>query len=141
MVPKHFFVLNIIEKRKPLASTARRAGWVGSNILLSMIPERGKIHIVKDSLPVAKDNVVERWSETIFLRNQNQDARGWLIDVLRCVESLGKPEFGLDEVYGFFEGRLAEIYPQNRNVRPKIRQQLQFLRNQGMLEFMGRGRY
>jgi type II restriction enzyme len=27
VVPKHFFVREIIEERKPLASTARRAGW------------------------------------------------------------------------------------------------------------------
>ena len=31
---KHFFVDSIIEKRNPLADTARRAGWVGCNILL-----------------------------------------------------------------------------------------------------------
>ena len=35
VVPKHFFVREIIEERKPLAETARRAGWVGSNILLN----------------------------------------------------------------------------------------------------------
>ena len=28
IVPKHFFVQEIIEKRKPLAATARRAGWL-----------------------------------------------------------------------------------------------------------------
>jgi len=34
VVPKHFFVREIIEERKPLAPTARRAGWIGCNILL-----------------------------------------------------------------------------------------------------------
>src|SRR3990167_3117629 len=29
VIPKHFFMPEIIEKRKPLTSTARRAGWVG----------------------------------------------------------------------------------------------------------------
>src|SRR3954468_5039364 len=29
LVPKHFFVREIIGDRKPLAATARRAGWVG----------------------------------------------------------------------------------------------------------------
>jgi type II restriction enzyme len=29
IVPKHFFVPEIIEQRKPLAATARRAGWIG----------------------------------------------------------------------------------------------------------------
>ena len=37
-VPKHFFVPDVIEKRKPLAQTARRAGWIGCNILLDKIP-------------------------------------------------------------------------------------------------------
>jgi type II restriction enzyme len=27
VIPKHFFVLDLIEKRRPLAPTARRAGW------------------------------------------------------------------------------------------------------------------
>ena len=39
IVPKHFFVREIIEERKPLAATARRAGWIGSNIILSRVPE------------------------------------------------------------------------------------------------------
>ena len=38
IVPKHFFVQDIIEERKPLKATARRAGWIGSNILLSRLP-------------------------------------------------------------------------------------------------------
>jgi hypothetical protein len=39
IVPKHFFVRDIIEQRPPLAATARRAGWVGSRILLGEVPE------------------------------------------------------------------------------------------------------
>src|SRR4051812_41184086 len=34
LVPRFFFTESIIEKRNPLAATARRAGWVGCNILL-----------------------------------------------------------------------------------------------------------
>ncbi|WP_315704901.1 MULTISPECIES: hypothetical protein [unclassified Bradyrhizobium] len=59
---------------------------------------------------------------------------------MRCVETIGKPEFGLDEVYAF-ERHLSELYPGNQNVRPKIRQQLQFLRDQGFIEFVSRGQY
>ena len=47
-VPRHFFVREIIQERKPLAATARRAGWIGCNILLSEIPEAGKIFVVRD---------------------------------------------------------------------------------------------
>lgn len=59
---------------------------------------------------------------------------------MRCVESLGKPEFTLDEVYEF-EHHLGDLYPGNQNVRPKIRQQLQFLRDKGFIEFVSRGHY
>jgi len=48
VVPSYFFQSSVIEKRKPLASTARRAGWVGCNILLDQIPETGKIYFVKN---------------------------------------------------------------------------------------------
>jgi len=140
VVPKHFFVRKIIEERKPLAATARRAGWVGSKILLSQIPESGKIFIVRSGRAEPKELVLEKWRRTLFLRDQNQDARGWLIEVMKCVESIGKSEFQLDDVYAF-EGELARIYPDNQNVRPKIRQQLQFLRDRGYLDFVSRGYY
>ncbi len=46
----------------------------------------------------------------------------------------------LDDVYAF-DDHLAHLYPGNNNVRPKIRQQLQVLRDQGFLEFLGHGHY
>jgi type II restriction enzyme len=140
IVPKHFFVRDIIQERKPLAVTARRAGWVGSNILLGEIPESGKIHIVKGGLIRPKDAVLEEWQRTLFLRDQSLENRGWLLDVMKYVEALGKRDFTLDEVYAF-EERLANLYPGNQNVRPKIRQQLQFLRDRGFIEFVSRGNY
>jgi type II restriction enzyme len=140
IVPKHFFVREIIEERKPLAATARRAGWIGSKILLDRVPESGKIHIVKSSIIRPKDVVLEEWQKTLFLRDQSLEARGWLLDVMKCVESLGKRDFTLDEVYAFDRG-LGELYPGNQNVRPKIRQQLQFLRDRGFIDFVGRGNY
>jgi type II restriction enzyme len=48
VVPKQFFVREIIQERKPLAPTARRAGWIGCNILLNEIPASGKIALVKN---------------------------------------------------------------------------------------------
>lgn len=140
IVPKHFFVRDIIEERKPLAPTARRAGWIGSNILLSRVPESGKIHIVKDGVVRPKDDVLAEWQRTLFLRDESLNARGWLLDVMRCVESLGKQDFTLDEMYRF-ERRLSELYPGNQNVKPKIRQQLQYLRDRGFIEFVSRGNY
>jgi type II restriction enzyme len=59
---------------------------------------------------------------------------------MKCVEAIGKREFQIDSIYAF-ENRLSKLYPDNRNVRPKIRQQLQFLRDRGYLEFVSRGYY
>lgn len=139
-VPKHFFVIDVIEERKPLGSTARRAGWIGCNILLNEIPEAGKISIVRDGAAVSKDVVLRQWEQTRFLRNSSEETRGWLLEVMKCVEKLGKEEFTLGEMYSF-DVHLSRIYPHNQNIRPKIRQQLQVLRDSGYLEFLGAGRY
>lgn len=40
-----------------------------------------------------------------------------------------------------FETTLALQYPNNHFIKDKIRQQLQFLRDKGMIEFLGRGHY
>jgi type II restriction enzyme len=140
VIPKHFFVPEIIERRKPLASTARRAGWTGSNILLSRIPEAGRIYIVQNGVPVQRDRILERWKQTLFLRHQGAEARGWLLEVLKCIEDIRSSEFEIGDIYAF-EGKLSALYPNNMNVRPKIRQQLQVLRDNGYLEFVSRGRY
>lgn len=140
VVPKHFFVPEILEKRKPLSDTARRAGWTGCNILLSQIPESGKIFFVRDRATLPKESVLSQWHRTLFLRDEKPQARGWLLDVMKCVESIGKREFQLDDVYAY-EQHLSAIYPDNQNVKPKIRQQLQYLRDKGYLEFISRGYY
>ncbi len=140
-IPKYFFVPNIIEKRKALSQTARRAGWIGCNIVMSSIPEFGKIYYVQDGNEINKNKVLDQWSRTDFIKaTHDVDAKGWILDVLLCVERIKKEEFTLDEVYAF-EGYLKAKHPQNNNVKPKIRQQLQFLRDRDLIEFVGRGRY
>lgn len=139
-VPKHFFVRDIIEQRKPLAPTARRAGWVGCNILIGEVPSAGKIYLVRDGAQTPRDLVLEQWRATLFLKDQAGAARGWLIEVMKCVEAVGLASFTLDDIYAQ-EDRLRRLYPGNSNIRPKIRQQLQVLRDRGFLEFLGRGRY
>jgi len=65
IIPKYFFVAGIIEKRKPLSDSARRAGWVGCNILLNKIPEAGKIYLIKDeNIFPAKDVIQKSLSST-----------------------------------------------------------------------------
>lgn len=75
IVPKHFFVRDIIEERKPLAQTARRAGWIGSNILLGRVPESGKIQIVQNGVIRDKELVLSDWQRTLFLRQESPETR------------------------------------------------------------------
>jgi len=68
------------------------------------------------------------------------EKRGWTLDVLQVVQSLNKPEFSLQDVYQF-EKDLSHLHPANRNIQPKIRQQLQVLRDMGLVTFLGSARY
>lgn len=140
VIPRYFFVLDLIEKRPPLAPAARRAGWIGCNINISKVPPSGRITLLRDRLWTPREEVQRQWRSTLFLRGASLEARGWLLEVMKAVESIGRADFTLDEVYAF-ETRLQERYPANRNVRPKIRQQLQVLRDAGYLDFTARGQY
>lgn len=141
VVPKHFFVPRIIEKRKPLGPTAERHGWVGCNILLTHIPETGKIFFVRDARKEPKGKVLDAWQKTLFLREEKEiSAKGWLLDVMSCVDNVGKKDFTLDDVY-MFADELGTLHPDNKHVKDKIRQQLQVLRDKGYITFVSRGRY
>jgi len=141
VIPKHFFIPEIIEKRKPLSETAQRAGWIGCNILLQSIPKTGKIFFVKNKKVEEKEKVLIEWHKTLFLRDEKEvKAKGWLLDVMMCVEKIGHKDFTLDEVYAF-ENDLQKKHPENLHIKDKIRQQLQVLRDKNYLTFIGRGTY
>ena len=141
VIPKHFFVPEIIEKRNPLAPTARRAGWVGCNVLIKSVPQSGKIYFVRNRLVEPKQKVLAEWQRTLFLREEKQiKTRGWILDVMSCIEKIGSKEFSLNSAYSF-ENELSKKHPENKHIKDKIRQQLQVLRDKGYIEFIGRGRY
>lgn len=135
VVPKYFFTPDIIEKRKPLSEAARRAGWIGSNILFSRIPEQGKIQIIKNGEIVSPSIVFNKYQNALNLNIVNIEKRGWLFDVLNCVNSMPDDLFSLNDIYSF-ENFLKSRHPNNNNIRDKIRQQLQFLRDKGMVKFI-----
>ncbi len=140
IVPRFAYSLSAIEKRKPLAPTARRANWVGCNILLGNIPPDARIVVVKSGMAASARAVREQYARLRPLERIQHDARGWTLDVLNIVRNLRRTEFTLQDVYAF-ETQLAGLHPANRHVRDKIRQQLQELRDLGCLEFHGGGRY
>jgi type II restriction enzyme len=139
-IPKYFMFESAIKRRKPLGAGARRHGWVGSVILLNRLPLDSRIYVVRDGFEVPRNVVRSLWTKFSFLVTQPIRSRGWISDVMQCIRELDKKEFTLSELYGL-EERLADLHPENRNVRPKIRQQLQVLRDQGIIEFMGGGLY
>ena len=140
LVPYFFFTETVIQQRKPLSPNARRAGWVGCNILLSEIPPDGKLQLVEGGMVSGADQIRKQFSQIRIFSELRPDVRGWTLDVLRIVRRINKAEFTLSEVYSF-EAELAQAHPGNRNVRPKIRQQLQKLRDLKFLEFVQSGRY
>jgi type II restriction enzyme len=99
------------------------------------------------------------------LKDISVTQRGWTLDVLNAIRRLGKTDlsrlgngernlaeskgprgpserarasqFTTTDVYTF-ERELEPLHPGNKNVRPKIRQQLQELRDRNLLLHIGR---
>ncbi len=140
IIPKHYFIVDFIERRKPLSINAKRSGWVGCNIILNRIPKKGRIFIVKNAQIVKQETVMKMWKETIFLKSINQKSRNWLIDILNCLDKIPTQNFKLNDVY-LFENDLKLKHPNNNFIKDKIRQQLQILRDKNIVEFTSRGNY
>jgi type II restriction enzyme len=135
-----FITAEVVEERKPLAETARRAGWIGCNILLSGIPPEGRIPLILRGTEVPKQESRSRFTTVEKLTDLDPSQRGWAISVLRLLHRMGEQRFTIADAYTF-ESELSHMYPANKNVRPKIRQQLQILRDAGLLTFEARGTY
>ncbi|WP_309614657.1 DpnI domain-containing protein [Flavobacterium sp.] len=140
IIPKQFFTPEIIIKRKPLSETAKRAGWTGCNIDISKVSELGKIFLVEKAKIIKPEIVKTAYNKTTFLRNTSIDAKGWILDILNCIEKIPNKDFTLKDIYNF-EKDLKLKYPNNNFIKDKIRQQLQLLRDRGIIEFNGRGTY
>lgn len=140
LVPQFSYSLSVIKKRNPLSPKAERHDWVGCTILLGEIPQEAKIPIISDGITSPSADVRKRYRRLKKLGRLSVEARGWTLDVLRVIHTLGKTEFSLQDVYAFEES-LTRLHPANRNVQPKVRQQLQVLRKMGLVEFLGGGTY
>lgn len=140
LIPHFAFSPSSILKRNPLSPTARRAGWIGCFIVLSNIPKEARIPLVTEGSVTPRAEVRGRFDRLKSLKNLSARERGWTLDVLRVVQSLGKREFVNQDVYDF-SAELGKLHPENRHVRDKIRQQLQFLRDRGFIVQSSRGHW
>lgn len=140
IVPRFFISSSCIEPRKPLSDKARRSGWIGCNIVLRHLPVDARIPVIRERKVIGRKTVRDNYGRFRFLMDRKAEARGWTADVLKAVREIGKKDFCLEDVYAF-EEYLQRLHPDNRHIRPKIRQQLQFLRDIGVVRFGGRGMY
>mgnify|MGYP002567217994 FL=1 len=139
IVPKCFFTPDIIEKRNALSNNARRAGWEGCNILMQRIPATAKIPIILNEVTMPVADVISKYKRVYSLQTKSMESRGWLVDTLHLVERL-EETFTLKQMYDFCD-ELKIKHPNNNHIKDKIRQQLQYLRDKGFVEFKGNGVY
>jgi type II restriction enzyme len=138
LVPHFAFPASAIIKRPPLAATARRAGWVGCNFDLRRIPADARISIVAERQITPPNKVRAQFRKLKPLKGISVKERGWTLDVLNGVRSLGKKEFNNTDAYTL-AGWLEKLHPDNRHIRDKIRQQLQVLRDAKLLIHVSSG--
>jgi type II restriction enzyme len=140
-VPPWAITPTMVTQRPPLKPTARRAGWVGATLQLAQVPSTCRVTFVESGALRSATAVQADWARTAFLAEPRAaQSRGWTLDVLRVVESLGPGTFTLAQVYAHAP-ELQAAHPDNHHVHDKIRQQLQVLRDRRLLRFLGGGRY
>ena len=144
---------DIENKVKPNENTKYRIGSISkmftSVLIFKAIEEKkltldDKIDVYFPTLENAKiinPKIVQTaFNKTTFLRNKSLDSKGWILDILNCIEKIPNNDFTLKDIYNF-EKDLKAKYPNNNFIKDKIRQQLQLLRDRGIIEFNGRGIY
>ena len=89
--------------------------------------------------------VRDDWARFRFLQTDRNARGGWGAAVLACVRETvrqsGAQVFQLQDFYALHVSSLSAQFPDNHNVEAKVRQQLQVLRDGGVLTFLGDGKY
>lgn len=140
LIPHFAFPESAVIERKPLSASARRAGWVGCNIALDRIAPEARIPVVENRIVTPCGEVRANYKQLKPLSEIKAAQRGWTLDVLNLIRRLGKSEFSTSDAYAFTR-ELESLHPDNRHVHDKIRQQLQVLRDAGLLHHLERGRW
>lgn len=66
---------------------------------------------------------------------------GWMALTFEGILNLENDKFSLDDLERVCIAKAAQVYPENKHVRAKLRQQLQQLRDLGLVNFLGDGFY
>jgi len=110
--------------------------------ILAKVPKDKKVKFEKSEKELfpqkvyeLEDDLYDAGVETI-----TNTLSGWRLDVFNLISKIPLNLFKLDDVYVFIK-QFQELHPENRHVKAKIRQQLQELRDLGLIEFTGKGVY
>jgi len=132
LIPSFAFPESAIIKDKPISTTARQPGLVLYSISLGQIPLEARIAVVIDHQVVPAATVREKYHRLKPLAAFPTQKRGWTLDVLNAIHTLGQSEFTNDDAYRLVP-KLQVLYPDNHHIKDKIRQQLQVLSDSGLL--------
>jgi HKD family nuclease len=96
-------------------------------------------HKIKKNLKYASlsKRFVEKSKSLQKPKVTKRDLIGWLNNIYKLIPD---NEFTTQKIYTY-EAELAKLYPNNKNIRPKIRQQLQVLRDMGVIKHLGPSRW
>jgi hypothetical protein len=135
-------IVSIVSKDFSLISKNENTGNITlSNIqvvrdILLKIPDSESIKLPKYEIESPENLDIIEISEDIL----TSSISGWKLEVLKCVQTINNQTFFLKDI-NEFEVYLKKIYPNNKHITDKIRQQLQYLRDLGLIEFLGNGKY
>ncbi len=106
-------------------------------IILSKIPKSESIKLPKFELetPEEKYDIIALPEKSI-----TSSLSGWKLEVFNCLLKIPNSDFELTDLDKFIP-MLKQRYPENNNIKAKIRQQLQYLRDIGLVEFNGNATY
>ena len=138
VIPSFALTEHAIIPRKPLSVNARRAGWIGCNIDLSKIAPNARVRLVEQGVAQSRQFVTDSYARLRPLQSIEVKQRNWTLAVLNGIENLPKRQFTTKEAYQM-ETAISQTFPRNKNIRPKIRQQLQVLRDLGIIKHLERG--
>ena len=105
---------------------------------LSKLKKQQNQNLIKDTKYASLNKrLLEKSKSLQKPKVTNKDLVGWLKNIYKLIPN---DEFTTQQVYKY-ESELAKLYPNNKNIRPKIRQQLQVLRDMGVIKHLGRSRW
>lgn len=105
--------------------------------IISHLPKEKRISLpkIEDITETAEIDIYTGGIESI-----RKSLEGWRLETFDCLTRIKENQFSLREVY-LFEKEIRSKFPENKHIKAKLRQQLQELRDIGIVEFLGHGSY